>query len=113
MREFCLEAGQFPLSGAHVVELVEKQGVHVAARNLAFVAEVDDAGDLDQSQTGSLGSADELQAGDGRVVVVAVAVGATSWCGEEALALVEPDGLAGQADAVGNLSYTHALHPIP
>lgn len=105
--ELCFEAGELALACAHIVELVEKQRVHVTARDLAVIAKVDDTRDLAQSKAGGLGGADEPKAGNGGVVVIAVAVRAASGRGEQALPLVKPDGLAGEANAVGDLSDPH------
>ncbi len=74
-------AGELALACAHIVELVEKQRVHMTTRGLAVIAKVDDTRDLAQSKAGGLGGADEPKAGYGVVVVIAVAVRAASGGG--------------------------------
>lgn len=79
--QLLFEGGELGLAGADGVELGVQDGRHVGAGSVAVVSEVDDAAYLDQGQACRLGVADELDAGDGRIVVGTVAVGLTARLG--------------------------------
>lgn len=93
----------------NVFEFGVQQLCHVPARHDAVVAEIDDAADLPEREPGCLRNLDEAQTVQGRVVVDAIPVGLSSGRRQQALALVEPDGLAGQTNRLGKLSDQHAL----
>lgn len=93
--EFCLEQGEVPDARAHIFKLAADQGCHVSAGDVAVVAEIDDGADLGERESCCLGGLDEAQPGERGFVVDPVAVGTAFGCGEQALAFVEPDGLAG------------------
>src|SRR5437660_9432146 len=74
-----------------------QEGEDMCTRGLAPVAQRHDLADLSQRETDGLGGADESDALDGRLVVVAVAGRCASGFGEHADLLVVADGLGRQA----------------
>ena len=108
--EFCFERDEVRDACAHVVEFVVDQGRDVSTGDVAVVAETDDAGNLGQGEACCLAGLNIGQPGECGCVVGAVAVGTAFGCGQEAFALVEPDGLAGQTSRVGELADLKFLH---
>lgn len=109
MLELGCQCVEFTAATSNVFEFGVQQLCHVPARHDAVVAEINDAADLPESEPGSLRSLDEAQTVLGRVVVDAIPVGLSSGRRQQAFALVEPDGLAGQTNRLGKLSDQHAL----
>lgn len=105
--EELLELGQLSLSLLDVMQFRGQQLLHVGTRDGALTAQVEDAGDLDQGESGRLAAADEREPGQDRVVVLAVAVGASLWLGKQTPALVEADGLRRHSCSGGGFSDSH------
>ena len=57
--EFGFEDGEFTLPRLHIVQLRREQRLHVGTRDGTFLAQIEDAGDLDQGEPRRLSSADE------------------------------------------------------
>ncbi len=105
--ELRLEYGEFTLPRPGVLQLGQEQGVNVGARYGAVAAEIEDAGHLDQGESGCLSAADERESSEDRGVVLAVSIGAPSRLGKQTSALVEADGLRWHACGLGGFSDTH------
>ncbi len=75
--EFCLQRGEVPDACLHIGELALDQRRHMSTRDVAVVAEPDDAADLGEREACCLCGLYEVQPGECGFVVVAVAVGAT------------------------------------
>lgn len=108
--EFAFEGGELTLSGLDVEQLVGEQLADVGAGRGTIASQFQDGGDLDQGEPGPLSVADELESGEGRGVIDPVLVGPAAGRGEQALALVEADGLGRQARGGGEFSDAHALN---
>jgi hypothetical protein len=111
--ELGLQCGKVPDPCPDVSELGVDERDHVRAWNGPIVAKLDDAVDLGECEPGDLCHVDEAQPGERGFVVYAVAVGAPFGVGQEAPALIEPDGLAGHSDRVGKLTDQHFVHLSP
>src|SRR3546814_7043554 len=92
LAELRFEDGQRALPRRHVEQLGGEEVVDVSARSGAFAAQVEDRGDFDQGEAGSLSVANESERGECRVVVLAVAVGPSMRLRQQPLALVKADG---------------------
>ena len=108
--ELSLEGGELTLSSLDVVQLGRQKLADVSAGRGTFAAQLQDGGDLDQGEPGPLCAADELEAGEDRRVVEAVAVGTAPWLLKQTLALVEADGLGRQPCDGGDFSDVHDLN---
>ncbi len=100
--EFVFEGGEFGLPCPDVIQFGYQQVVDVGEWGRAVSAQVQDAGNLNESESGCLGAADELELGQGGLFVVAVAATAPRRCREQAPALVVADGLRGYAGDCGD-----------
>jgi glycine/D-amino acid oxidase-like deaminating enzyme len=107
--ELRLEFGELALSRPDVIQLGQEQGVHVDARDGAFAAQIEDAGHLDQAESGRPSAADEREPGEDRGVVLAVPVGAPTWLRKQTSALVKANGLRRHARGLAGFSDAHGL----
>lgn len=106
--QLCFEGREFRTSRADVAELGGEKIADVEARHDTVPPHVEDGGDLDQGESRALSAADELQSGEDRVLVGAVAVRVTLRWGKQTPALVEADGLGIDAGGGGDFSDAHA-----
>ncbi len=83
--ELCFKDGQLTLPRLHVVQLRRKQHLHVGARDGTLPAQIEDAGDFAQGESGCLSAADEREPGEDRGVVLPVAVRTGRGCGNRRL----------------------------
>lgn len=93
-------------------EACREQLLDVLAGGGAGVAEVEDVPNLSQRQTGVATAADEVQAGDGVLGVVAVAAAGAFGCGEEPDFFVEAQCLGCGAGGFGELTDAHGGFPV-
>lgn len=107
--EFGFEGGQLALSRLDVTQFRCQQRLHVGTGNSALTSQIQDAGDLDQREPGSLPAADEPETSQDRGVVLPVSVGAAQRWGKQTPALVEADCLRRHARRDGYLSDAHDL----
>ena len=105
--ELRLEYGEFTLPRPGVLQLGQEQGVNVGARYGAVAAKIEDAGHLDQGESGCLSAADERESGEDRGVVLPVSIATAARLRQQPPALVEADGLRRHARGVGNFSDAH------
>ncbi len=77
-----LEYGELTLPRPDVTQLGQEQGVHMFARDGAVAAQIEDAGHLDQGESGRLSAADERESSEDRGVVLAVSIGAAPRLGQ-------------------------------
>ncbi len=107
--QFLSEGREFVLSRPDLAEFGREKIADVGAGRDALAAHVENGGDLDQGEAGALSSSDELESGDDRGVVVAVAVRIASRLREQTLAFVEPDRLGIKTCGGGDFSNVHVL----
>ncbi len=105
--ELRFEHGELTLPRPGVRQLGQEQGVNVGARDGAVAAKIEDAGHLDQGESGCLSAADERESGEDRGVVLAVSIRFPARLGKQTLALIEADGLCRRACGLGGFSDTH------
>jgi hypothetical protein len=105
--ELGFQNGELFLAHPNLVQLGLEEGVDVGARIGAVAAQIEDAGDLDEGESGCLCAADKRQPGEGRGVVVTVPVGIPPRRGKKTLSFVEADGLRRYPGGVGDCSDTH------
>lgn len=84
----------------------------MSAWDLTVLSERNDAGDFGKRQTRGLGGSDEPEPGDGRPVVLPIAVCRAHGWGQQPSTFIEPDGLRVHIGVNGEVSDSHTTHSI-
>ncbi len=111
--ELAAEFGELVEALLNVGEFGVEEFVDVAARCCSVLAEMNDAGDFREGESGSLGVTNELEPLAVRFGVDPVAVRRACWFGQQTAGFVEADGSRRMTGHGGEFSDTHVSDVTP